>query len=104
MSNDFWDKMNEEASKIKPLVKDYWGNNIPQHILYLKMMLGSDRCEPTKEANNLEKKHYSEAWVNLAMTYAYNKGCTDIDERSYNTGWEHCRKAMLVHLGVDVED
>ena len=79
---------------------------IPQHILWSKNVC--DALEDKKE-NAVTKEiddefYFTEILVNRLMYFSYLKGAKDINEKSFQKGWDSCRDDVAKKLDFDFDE
>jgi len=92
---DWYEKWKKESVNYKP------SEETSQAVLWLKQMaLMSPHFEEVKGGKDI----VSESFLNACMQLAYDRGRQNIDQESYDRGWDDARKDVAKSLGFNYED
>lgn len=108
--SDFYDIYLEQVEKLRKDIKCFVKQKPSQRVLWLKSALIKEIKRTTKdpevetfscEIEDKSKFGFSEHFVNLLIEAAVNYGSREIDENSYQKGWEDCKEKILEKINED---
>jgi hypothetical protein len=99
MSYDTYQEMKREYHLNNKHLIEIVNKDTPQNILMAKTVwckLEDDKAKATTLNNEFG---FTERLVNKLMHFAYLKGSSDIEQRSYDRGYEQARQDILEKIG-----